>query len=426
MGMSVSQQRLKMRFLVALTFVLNAVAFTHGCGEDIGNRIVGGNPTDPHEIPWQVGLVNSWSPRPFCGGTIISERFIMTAAHCMGGSFQVLAQEHDVTDNSDGTKHNVKASTSHPNYNDNTYDYDYAIVELVEPLSLTGSSKARAACLPTSSDVQFASGTSFVVSGWGALSEGGNSPDVLHAVLVPHVSDAACNNYYDNYGGITARMICAGQAQGAIDSCQGDSGGPLTWVDPTSSKVKLIGVVSWGVGCARPNNPGVYAEVSSVLPWIESVTGGINPTTAGPNPTTAAPNPTTAGPDPTTAAPNPTTAGPDPSTAAPNPTTAGPDPSTAAPNPTTAAPSDCEVPEWQADGYCDDENNNAACNFDGGDCCNNNNFGWNDYCFDCECLDPNAPCEDVWSQRRCNRVLNWGNCGNRRPQLYCRSTCGVC
>ena len=209
-----------------------------GCGEALTDRIVGGNATEAHAIPWQVALVDSKKcPMLFCGGTIICSNWIMTAAHCNRDSFQVLAQEHKVVGigstryiAGNGTRHNVKRVIPHPNYNKDTGNNDFMLVELVEPLSLTGTSKARAACLPTFSDIQSytAAGTKFVVSGWGALKQGGSGPDVLHSAIVPHISDTVCKLKYP--GRISSQMMCAGHLAGGIDSCQGDSGGKY-WQD---------------------------------------------------------------------------------------------------------------------------------------------------------------------------------------------------
>merc|ERR1712045_970614 len=96
MGSVSNHSSSSMGLLLTLSLLLNAIVFTHGCGEDLGNRIVGGDPTAPHQIPWQVGLVDFGTSRPFCGGTIICSKYVMTAAHCLGGSFEVLAQEHNV------------------------------------------------------------------------------------------------------------------------------------------------------------------------------------------------------------------------------------------------------------------------------------------------------------------------------------------
>jgi len=271
---------------VALYVLGFVIAYVEGCGEGLADRIVGGEEADPNSIPWQVGLVSSGASTPSCGGTIICDRFVMTAAHCMpvcGSSSrprcQVLAGEHDIFNSmDDATTHDIKKIYVHPIYGTSQastpIDYDYALLELAKPIKLTGDSKARAACLPDPSDENFAAGTKFVVSGWGRRGLDGNlnRPDgKLHHVTVPAVTDAQCRQAYG--ARLTARMHCAGNIQnGGVDSCQGDSGGPITLVDPTTSKVKLIGVVSWGFGCARKGFPGVYAEVTSVLGWVKNTT----------------------------------------------------------------------------------------------------------------------------------------------------------
>jgi len=107
-----------------------------------------------------------------------------------------------------------------------------------------------------------ATGAMANVAGWGATCEGCAGTATLRFVAVPIVSNAQCNTNYG--GGITTAMLCAGFPQGGRDACQGDSGGPLT-IGGT-----LVGVVSWGHGCARPNFPGVYARVPFFRNWINS------------------------------------------------------------------------------------------------------------------------------------------------------------
>jgi len=211
----------------------------------------------------------------------------MTAAHCTEGSstsrIQVIAGEHDLNvdmQEDQATRHNVKSITDHHSYGalpNGAPNYDFSILELVEPIDLSSASNAKAACLPTlPGDDTFTSGTKFVVSGWGALTNGGR-PNVLHHVSVPWVSDNRCEQSYGN-NAITPQMICAGDVNnGQIDSCQGDSGGPLTLTN--SGRTKLIGVVSFGIGCGNARYPGVYAKVSSVLGWVQTTTGNCNAAT---------------------------------------------------------------------------------------------------------------------------------------------------
>ena len=111
--------------------------------------IVGGSEVTPYSLPWQVGLVSPGDDTPWCGGTIIGPNHILTAAHCMGGSFEIIVGEHDVTDTDDGTRHTVCSTISHPDYNEGTTNYDYAIVVLNEPIVL--GSRAVPACLPDAS-----------------------------------------------------------------------------------------------------------------------------------------------------------------------------------------------------------------------------------------------------------------------------------
>ena len=154
----------------------------------------------------------------------------MTAANCneipeFPGSFQVLVAEHQVEHAVDGVRHNVARVIPHPKYDSRTLNNDFMLVELEKPLDL--GDKAMAVCLPSLGDDYTAAGSKFVVSGWGALSAGGSSPNVLHSAIVPYISDAVCNKTVVHGGRITDQMMCAGHLDGGVDSCQGDSGG--TW-----------------------------------------------------------------------------------------------------------------------------------------------------------------------------------------------------
>jgi len=232
------------------------------------NRIVGGVATEANEYPWQVALVSSSGSRPFCGGTLISNTHVLTAAHCTAGSsagsISVLVGEHRIDDNS-FTRVPLSAITDHPDYNDNTLDNDYSILTLATPVEF--SSTVAPACLPADNSKDFA-GEMATVSGWGRLSSGGNQPTVLNEVDVTVQSNTQCMTAYGN--SITSNMICA--ADSGKDSCQGDSGGPLTTME--NGKCAVIGVVSWGYGCAVDGFPGVYARVTEKMDWILANTSG--------------------------------------------------------------------------------------------------------------------------------------------------------
>jgi len=237
-------------------------------------KIVGGSPTEENEYPWQVGLLSSeWSSQPFCGGTLISDKDVLTAAHCTSGSTSaayVLLGEHDLTLNDGEKKYRVCSVKNHPNYDSYTVNYDYAVLTLCESVEFTED--ISPACLPTSSSTNYDSSVA-VVSGWGTLSTGGSTPDVLHEVTVNTMSNSQCMDSSTDYnsGDITDNMLCA-SASGK-DACQGDSGGPLVTMESTGFYT-VIGVVSWGFGCADARAPGVYARVTDQLSWINSQMSG--------------------------------------------------------------------------------------------------------------------------------------------------------
>jgi len=205
------------------------------CGKPISNRIVGGNEASPFSIPWQVALVPSGGMRPFFGGTLISPRHVMTAAHCTRGNsvntFEVVVGEHNTETDADGVAHTIACKEEHPGYAPPSLNFDFAILTLNKPVDITSAdSKARVACLPSDPNRQYGNGESLTVSGWGLLDENDgffDLPNVLHHVQVPGVTNAVCRQDYGST--ITPQMICAGLDEGGIDSCSGDSGGPLTF-----------------------------------------------------------------------------------------------------------------------------------------------------------------------------------------------------
>lgn len=231
-----------------------------GGGTVVTPRIVGGTTAGPGVHPFQVGLLtktiaNNYNAQ-FCGGTLVAERYVVTAAHCSdsivtpSAEVQVLVGTRSLS--SGGTRVNVSNVWVHPSWNTNTNDYDAAVWELATPV--TGIPFAS---LATSQPT--VAGQLLRVTGWGSLSYQGSYPYDLQQVDVPFVPTV--NGSCQSQRGVTARMICAGQS--GKDSCQGDSGGPLTMQDTNSSFTVLAGIVSFGNGCAKANYPGVYANVAN-------------------------------------------------------------------------------------------------------------------------------------------------------------------
>ncbi|XP_070000475.1 transmembrane protease serine 9-like isoform X2 [Penaeus vannamei] len=211
------------------------------CGRT-NKRIVGGQETGVNEYPWHVGVARRGQTHPFCGASVISPRHVLTAAHCTEPIHQ------------------------HSAYNSNTLANDIAIIELSSRLQLEDP-RVGPVCLPRPGLLY--EGAAAFVTGWGRVSEGGSQPVKLQEVEVPVISNKECEVSYP--GAVTSTSLCAGVAEGGMDSCQGDSGGPL--VTAGVSGLEQVGVVSWGTGCARPGKPGVYTRVTEYLDWIAAIVG---------------------------------------------------------------------------------------------------------------------------------------------------------
>ncbi|XP_064078488.1 trypsin-1-like [Macrobrachium nipponense] len=236
------------------------------------SRIVGGVETEVNEYPWQVGVVYTGSWTVFCGGSIHSEGYVITAAHCVDGTqssnppIEVLLGAHDVSAGLPLPQRiRVKSIVIHPKYERSNMDNDIAILRLASPAIL--NDQVNPICLPDAN--KDFSNVKAIVTGWGNTKEGGGYVSQLQEVQVPTMSNDRCKMAYSPEA-ITENMICAGYAAGGKDSCQGDSGGPLATEDGGSWV--LIGVVSWGSGCARPKQPGVYARVTKYVDWIKAET----------------------------------------------------------------------------------------------------------------------------------------------------------
>jgi trypsin len=228
----------------------------------LGDRkIVGGEATDIQNHPWQVAIITKVG---LCGGSVIGERWVLSAAHCFGASDRpdMVKFKAGVTSLDEGIWSTVQSVVIHENYNSRPYENDVALVKL--------KAKSAASVIPlTDVSAVIPSGQPLEVTGWGATAERGHYPKQLLKGIVPYVDNETCNEPSSYNGRVFPTMICAGHREGGVDSCQGDSGGPLVW--RTSEGPVLVGVVSVGGGCARRLKYGVYTRVSAYREWINRV-----------------------------------------------------------------------------------------------------------------------------------------------------------
>ncbi|XP_076317968.1 serine protease 1-like isoform X1 [Tachypleus tridentatus] len=226
-------------------------------------RIIGGHEAQKGRWPWQVVVMNRFH-EPFCGGTVVASRWILTAAHCVRKRLYIRAGEHDVMD-VDGSEQLVRVLDSivHPNYNSETVDSDVALLKLRHSLSINVD--VRPVCLP-SQGAELSVGTLVTILGWGkSYKLDMLGTDVLHEARVPIANVQDCQQVYDDHD-ISEYMICAGYKRGRVDSCDGDSGGPLLY--QVNGKWEVHGIISFGKGCGEKRKYGVYAKVSKFVKWI--------------------------------------------------------------------------------------------------------------------------------------------------------------
>ncbi|KAL1489305.1 hypothetical protein ABEB36_014228 [Hypothenemus hampei] len=234
------------------------------------SRVVGGNVTKSHEFPWIAGL--SHGGEFHCGAALISRRHLITAAHCVNGfnlnDLLVTLGDHDRGSKnrfSEVQVRRVRSVIKHEHFDLATYNNDIALLEIDVPVVFTR--KISPVCLPSDKSMDYA-GRMGIVAGWGRTGERGETSQILRKIVVPVWSTEQCHNSGYGEQKISGNMFCAGYTEGLVDSCQGDSGGPLQLTNSLGD-MEIIGVVSWGRGCGRPNLPGIYTKVINYLHWIE-------------------------------------------------------------------------------------------------------------------------------------------------------------
>ncbi|XP_015520028.2 trypsin-3 [Neodiprion lecontei] len=230
------------------------------------HRIVGGAATTIEETPYQVSvraLGTHW-----CGGSIISETWILTAAECMSFPWTwYTVRSGSQLSNSGGTIHQAAATILHPSFGSNAYWHpvnDIALIQL--STSIVFDSTQAAISLYDLSE-QTVIGAPAIVTGWGATSNHGAYSATLQAIAVPIISQDDCNEAYASIGGIEENHICAAWDEGGLGACQGDTGSPV------AVHGRQAGIVSWTFQCGAVGFPGVYTEVAAYRTWITETSG---------------------------------------------------------------------------------------------------------------------------------------------------------
>jgi secreted trypsin-like serine protease len=235
------------------------------------DKIVGGVESLRGDWPWSCSM--RYNGRHICGGSLISNKWIVSAAHCVSSTlaapYRWVCGHHQNNRNETYTREFLTSRViRHPNYNSRLIQNDIAVFELAATVAYTDY--ILPVCLPAVGE-GFAGETS-IATGWGTTSSGGTVSQVQREVAMPVLTDAACRSKFAGANNMLdpVYQVCAGVSGANKDTCQGDSGGPL--IVERNDRWYLLGITSWGYGCG---DGGVYARPSAYRPWVEGYTGAL-------------------------------------------------------------------------------------------------------------------------------------------------------
>lgn len=258
----------------------------NGCGYSFvkHSKVVGGVPAEPAAWPWMalIGYTDNLGELSFkCGGSIITKRHVLTAAHCIRADLTtVRLGEHNLDTDAEAQHIDIAVIKviRHPKYDKKDGHTDLAILVVDQDISFSRS--IMPICIPTEEPVRTRNyeGYTPFIAGWGRTQEGGTSANILQELQIPVLPNTKCAERYKVQRRLISEkqfddaVLCAGYLTGGKDSCQGDSGGPLMIPNrgPDGETYYFqIGIVSYGIGCARADVPGVYTRVQTFVDWIQ-------------------------------------------------------------------------------------------------------------------------------------------------------------